>query len=147
MRKLSILLVLSCTVILSAFSQQIPSSTSIKTAIDPRLSVAFDAAYIEESRLNDPFSLERWTFYLDNAYFISDSPLTKEGVNEDFPSVSIPDIKNINIIKLEREQHLIREYQRETIYKITGTNQYLVYYAGIDFIEKFNAYRREKQTH
>ena len=123
------------------FSQK---TTTFNTAsIDARLYAVFGKEYIEESLRSDLFSLQRWTFYLDNAYIIAQEPPTKDGSEGDFPTVRIPDLKNINILQLEKEQKLTRDYYTESIYRIEGTTQYLVYYSGRDFIEAFNAFRRE----
>ena len=123
------------------FSQK---ATTFNTAsIDARLYAVFGAAYIEESLRSDVFSLQRWTFYLDNAYVILHEPPTKDGSEGNFPTVLIPNLSNINILQLEKEQDLKRDYYTESIYRIEGTTHYLVYYSGRDFIEAFNAFRRE----
>jgi hypothetical protein len=115
-----------------------PQLTHSKT-IDTRLLEVFEKEYLETVRVDDAFLFERWHFYLDNAYFISDSPLSKND-KEDYPSVSIADLSKINILKLEKEQNLKHDYFIETIYKIEGTQKFLVYYSGRDFIEKFNTH-------
>ncbi len=123
------------------FSQK---TTTFSTAsIDPRLYAVFGKEYIEESLRSDVFSLQRWTFYLDNAYIILREPPTKDGSEGDFPTVRISNLSNINILQLEKEQDLKRDYYTEAIYRIEGTTQYLVYHSGRDFIEAFNAFRRE----
>jgi hypothetical protein len=119
-----------------------PQLTSSKT-IDKRLVEVFEKDYLDLVRREDPILFERWHFYLDHAFFISDSPLVKEGNNETYPSVSVSDLKNINILKLEKEQDLKHDFYTETIYKIEGTTQFLVYLSGRDFIEKFNAHWKE----
>jgi hypothetical protein len=123
------------------FSQQ--KTVFNPAAIDQRLYAVFGKAYVEESLRSDVFSLQRWTFYLDNAFFISDNPQTKDGSEGDFPSVKIPDLAHINILQLEKEQNLKRDFYTESIYRIEGTTQYLVYHSGQRFIEAFNAFRRE----
>ena len=123
------------------FSQQ--KTVFNPAAIDQRLYAVFGKEYIEESLRSDVFSLQRWTFYLDNAYFISDSPQTKDGSEGNFPTVKIADLTHINILQLEKEQNLKRDYYTESIYRIEGTTKYLVYHSGQRFIEAFNAFRRE----
>jgi hypothetical protein len=123
------------------FSQQ---NTVFNTAaIDQRLYAVFGNAYIEESLRNDVFSLQRWTFYLDNAYLIVNESPTKDGSEGDFPTVRIPDLAHINILQLEKEQELKRNYYVESIYRIEGTTKYLVYHSGRNFIEAFNAFRNQ----
>ncbi len=119
------------------FSQQ---NSPISKSIDPRLYAAYDKAHVDDVAQNDAFLLKRWTFYLDNAFFISETSLSKSDADEDYPSVKIADLEHINILKLEQEQSLKRDYYAETIYKIKGTSKYLVYYSGRAFIEKLNDY-------
>jgi hypothetical protein len=123
------------------FSQQ---NTVFNTAaIDQRLYAVFGKEYIDESLRSDVFSLQRWTFYLDNAYIVVNEAPTKDGAEGDFPTVKIPDLAHINILQLEKEQDLKRDYYTESIYRIEGTTKYLVYHSGRNFIEAFNAFRRE----
>ena len=122
---------------LLVFSQQ---NISVSKSIDPRLYAAYDKAFVDDVAKNDDFLLKRWTFYLDHAFFISESSLSKNEELESYPSVKIDDLEHINILKLEQEQPLKRDYYAETIYKIEGTNKYLVYYSGRDFIQKLNDY-------
>ncbi len=124
-----------------AFSQQ---NISVSKSIDPRLYAAYDKAYIDDVAKNDAFLLKRWTFYLDNAFYITDAIVNKDGIAIDYPSVSVSDVSHINILKLETEQKIKRDYYVETIYKIKGTNQFLVYHSGKNFIEKLNEYLANK---
>jgi hypothetical protein len=116
-------------------AQAQPAAPSVK--IDPRLYDVYEKDELESIQKDEPFFIKRWNFYLDNAFFISDSPLSKDGSDEGYPSVNIPDLANINILKLEKEQNLKHDFMTETIYKITGTKKYLAYYAGRHFVEKF----------
>ena len=143
MRRLHTSLVTSLLVVVPflLFSQQ--KTVFNPAAIDQRLYAVFGKEYIEESLRSDVFSLQRWTFYLDNAFIISDSPQTKDGSEGDFPSVKITDLAHINILQLEKEQNLKRDFYTESIYRIDGTTKYLVYHSGQRFIEAFNAFRRE----
>jgi hypothetical protein len=108
--------------------------------IDKRLPEVFEQDYLDLVRREDPILFERWHFYLDHAFFISDNALAKEGSVEAYPSVLIDNLSSINILKLEMEQNLKHDFYTETIYKIEGTSQFLVYLSGKDFIEKFNAH-------
>lgn len=119
-----------------------PQSTGSKT-IDKRLQEVFEKDYLDLVRREDPILFERWHFYLDHAFFISDSPLAKSGKEETYPSVLIDDLSSINILKVEKEQNLKHDFYIETIYRIEGTSQFLVYLSGRDFIEKFNAHWKE----
>jgi hypothetical protein len=121
------------------FSQQ--NTVFNAAAIDQRLYTVFGSAYIDASLRDDLFSLQRWTFYLDNAYTIVSEPPTKDGSEGDFPTVKIPDLAHINILQLEKEQGLKRDFYVSTIYRIEGTTKYLVYQSGRNFVEAFNAFR------
>ena len=118
--------------------KQLATSNPVK--IDVRLYEVFEKEELETIKKEDVFFIHRWNFYLDNAFFISDNPLSKNGSDEGYPSVSIADLTKINILKLENEQHLKHDFNTETIYKIAGTSKYLVYIAGRHFVEKFNDY-------
>ena len=107
--------------------------------IDSRLLEVFDATYLDRMQANHPTMFERLTFYLDNAWFISDYPSEKG--NPDYPEVEIQDLAQINILKLEADQALVRSYEQRSFYKIKGTNKILIYYSGQEFVEKFNASR------
>jgi hypothetical protein len=121
------------------FSQQ--NTVFNAAAIDQRLYAVFGKEYIDASLRDDLFSLQRWTFYLDNAYIIVSEPPTKDGTAGDFPTVKIPDLAHINILQLEKEQDLKRNFYVESIYRIEGTTKYLVYQSGRNFVEAFNAFR------
>ena len=125
---------------LSTFSQSPVLTNSLQ--IDGRLNDVFEKDYIEKVQKEEPFLIERWNFYLNNAFFISDNALRKNEVAAEYPSVQIPNLGSINILKLEKEQNLKHDFYTETIYKIAGTDKYLVYYAGKDFVEKFNAHMK-----
>ena len=103
---------------------------------DPRLYAAFDSAYIESLRRDNPTLLLRWNFYLDNAFIISDFPPQKGDIAQ-YPAVQIPDISNMNILVLEKNQRLTRDWQKPVFYRIDGTQQVLMYYPGKEFNRKF----------
>ncbi len=123
---------------ISTVAQTQPSPNPIQ--IDTRLYEVFEKDYLETVKKDDPFFIHRWNFYLDNAFFISDNPLSKDGSDEGYPSVSVADLTKINILKIENEQHLKHDFNTDTVYKIKGTDKYLVYIAGRHFVEKLNDY-------
>ena len=125
-----------------AFAQQ---KSPVSKSIDPRLYEAYDKAYVDKVAQEDAFLLKRWTFYLDNAYYVTEDIVSKDGLPLDYPSVSVPDLAHLNILKLETEQKTTRDYYVEKIYKIVGTNKFLVYYSGRNFIESLNEYLRSVQ--
>ena len=123
---------------LSIFSQS--QQQTDKLHIDSRLYAVYEKDYLEKVLIEDPFLIHRWNFYLDNAFFISDNPLSKDSDVKSYPSVSVDNLEQINILKLESEQNLKHDFYLETIYKIKNTNKYLVYLPGKDFVEKLNAH-------
>ncbi len=126
---------------LSIFSQS--REQTDKLHIDPRLYAVFEKEYLEKVSIEDPFLIKRWNFYLDNAFFISDNPLSKDSDVKSYPSVSVDNVEHINILKLESEQNLKHDFYLETIYKIKNTDKYLVYLPGKDFVDKLNAYLKK----
>ncbi len=128
---------------LIAFSQQ---NSPVTKTIDARLYDAYGKAYVDDVANSDTYLLQRWTFYLDNAFYVTDALVSKDGAVVDYPSVSVPDVVHINILKLEQEQkQLKRDFYVETIYKIAGTNKYLVYHSGKNFVARLNEYINTKQ--
>ena len=103
---------------------------------DPRLYSAFDSAYIESLRRDNPTLLLRWNFYLDNAFVISDFPPQKGDIAQ-YPAVQIPDISNMNILVLEKNQRLAHDWQKPVFYRINNTQKVLMYFPGKEFNRRF----------
>ena len=112
------------------------------TTTDERLSEVFDQEYLTNLETQNPVLLQRWSFYLDNSYYIVDFPKTKG--NPDYPTIEIADIDNFNIFLLEKKQPMPRDFEKSMKYKIKGTNQILVYYSGKEFNQKFNEFLGRK---
>lgn len=110
--------------------------------IDERLLEVYDQDYLNNLQIQNPVLLKRWNYYLDNAYYIVDYP--KEKGNPDYPVIEVDDIKNINILVLERNQEMTRDFDRATKYKIKGSNQVLVYHSGKEFNQKLNEFLGRK---
>ncbi len=110
-------------------------SQSSEVKIDERLLEVFDQAYLNNLQTTNPFLIQRWNYYLDNAYYIAEDVKTTQ---HPYLDVVINDVKQFNIFLLEREQGIKRAYQQEVAYRINGTNKVLVYYAAKDFTAKLN---------
>ena len=123
---------------LSAFSQ---SSDSAVPDPDARLVEAHGADYINRLKTENPFLINRWNFYLDNAFFITDDV---PGKNGDYKTVHIENLEDFNILKIEKEQKLERAWDVPTIYKIENTEKLLVYYSGKEFNERLKAHLNSK---
>ena len=102
---------------------------------DARLYAVFDSTYLETLRRDNPTLLLRWNFYLDNAFVVSDFPAEKGNIGQ-YPLVEIPDLQNLNILVLEKNQPLARDWQKPVFYHIEGTNKVLMYFPGKDFNRK-----------
>ena len=111
--------------------------------IDERLRAVFDEKYLQ-SISNDSFWINKWQFYLDNAFFLSDQSTDKSGNEISNGTIEVPDLKNINILLLEKTYNLKRDYYTHKAYKIKNSSLYLVYLPTRDYIVKLNKYLKEK---
>lgn len=112
------------------------SQTDKEIHIDLRLFDVYEAGYLEKLKTTQPTTIQRWNFYLDNAFYIVDYPKDKGTTN--FPEISIPDLSDFNIFQLEAAFGMVRDFNKEMIYKIAGTDKVLVYYSGKRFTENLN---------
>ena len=115
-----------------AFSQQ----SSEKIDIDDRLFAVYDADYLERLQTTNPILIQRWNFYLENAWFIADLPEEKKANNDHV--ITIADLEHFNIFLLEKQQGLKRDWEKHMMYSIEGTDKMLVYYPGKEFVQKLN---------
>jgi len=111
--------------------------------IDKRLSDAFEKSYLQRIQYKNPALLQRWTFYLDHSFYVASYVPKKFDTST--PAIQVKDMSNINIFQLEKaNKHLKRDWNKPMAYRISGTNKMLVYHAGKDFIEDFNAWRADE---
>jgi hypothetical protein len=121
----------------SATAPRLPNLQGLVNVVpDARLYAAFDSAYLETLRRDNPVLLLRWNYYLDNAFVISDFPPQKGDIAQ-YQEVQISDISNFNILVLEKAQRLARDWDKTTFYRIGSTNKVLMYFSGKDFNRKF----------
>ena len=106
--------------------------------IDERLTAVYDQEYLTNLQTQNPVLLQRWSFYLDNAFYVMDFP--KEKGSPDYPTIEVDDLDNMNIFLLEKSHKMTREFDKSTKYKIKGTNKILVYYSGKEFNQKLNEF-------
>jgi len=104
--------------------------------VDERLHEVYDQAYLTALQKNNPFLLERWSFYLDHAFYITEYPSQKG--RPDYPTIEIDDLEDFNILLLEKNQSITRDFDKRTVYKIKDSNKILVYYSGKKFNQKLN---------
>lgn len=113
------------------------NKTNDITTIDERLYEVYDQEYLASLQKNNPFLLKRWSFYLDHAYYIMEYPSDKG--NPNYPEIKITNLDDLNILLLEKNQPIVRDFNQQKVYKIKGSNNVLVYYSG----KKFNQKLRE----
>ena len=106
--------------------------------IDQRLYEVFEKKYLTDLQTQNPNLLRRWSFYLDNAFYITDFP--KEKGTPDFPIIEIVDLNHLNILSLEKDQNIRKDFKKRMKYKIKGTEKVLVYYSGEEFNQKLNEF-------
>jgi len=114
-----------------------------KDVIDDRLYAVFDGQYLEQLQKQNPFLLQRWSYYLDHAFYIVEDPKLTE---YEYPTVKIENLERFNIIKIEREQALERYFNKESTYHIEGTNKALIYYPAKVFNERLNQYLKRSPS-
>ncbi len=123
------------TLSILSFAQKRSSET---VEVDERLTAVYEKEYLANLQIQNPVLLQRWSFYLDNAFYIVDFPIEKG--DPDYPSIEVADLDNMNIFLLEKSQKMSRDFDKQTKYKIKGTNKILVYYSGKEFNQKLNEF-------
>lgn len=114
-----------------AFSQQTEN-----ISIDDRLYDVFDRNYLENLKSSNPFLIQRWNYYLTDAWSIKDLPVEKQ--SGAYQTIAIPDLENINILLLEKQFDLKPDWHKFNMYKIEGTDKMLVYLPGKQFVSQLN---------
>jgi hypothetical protein len=116
---------------LFTFAQNEPATTTI----DERLYAVFEADFLERLQSQSPAQLQYYNFFLDNIYEIKELP---KGKTSSYPTVAIPNLNHINILKLINDLELKRDYNSPTVYSIANTNKLLVIISEKEFVKKFN---------
>lgn len=129
----NLLFILFCMLSLSAFGQ---SETKLVEP-DARLNNVYAEHYLMRLQEANPFIIQRWNFYLDNAFFVAENSPEKGAT---YPTVEIADLENINILLIEKEQKIHHDFKARTYYQIAGTNKMLVYRSGKEFRDALNKY-------
>ena len=101
---------------------------------DERLLAVYEKAYLDRLKTENPFLIQRLNFYLDHGYYLADYPDAKGAL----PVVSIDNPESINILLLEKEQGLRKNYETDTAYSINGTQKALVLRSGREFNRLLN---------
>lgn len=103
---------------------------------DERLYAVYEAGYLERLQAENPFLIQRLNFYLDHGWYLSDYPLEKGEIN--FPVIQAGDTGSINILLLERESGVRKDFEKETVYSINGTRKVLIFRSGREFNRLLN---------
>jgi hypothetical protein len=114
-----------------------------KTSIDPRIYAAYGHEYVDRIAQTNPFLIQYWTFYLDHAFAVMDVPTEKED-DVIHPVIKVANLKQINILQLEKDLQIKPYWDRLSIYRIANTEQLLVYYPTDNFIRELNEWRKTK---
>jgi hypothetical protein len=109
---------------------------------DPRLFEVFDRDYLERLERERPQLLLRWNFYLDHAFIVSPYPAGKGDIAR-LPVVRIDRPEDFNILALEKQQRLERDWKVPVLYRINDSGQVLMYLSGKEFNRKFQAWLRQ----
>ena len=117
-----------------SFSKNIQAQDA-SISIDKRLYEVFDVTFLDNLKEKNPFHLQYYNFFLDNGYSVIDLPAGKKS---SYPEVKIDDLSNFNILKIQNEQQLKRSYEEPTVYKIKGSNQFLMLRSEKEFIKMLN---------
>lgn len=137
-----ILTLVLLTLSILSFAQKKSAKTVETVEMDDRLAEVYDKEYLTNLQSQNPFLLQRWSFYLDNSYYIVNFPSEKG--NPDYPIIEVADLDNMNILLLEKSQKMTRDFDKPSKYKIKGTNKILVYYSGKEFNQKLNDFLGRK---
>lgn len=104
------------------------------TPIDSRLYEAFSGEYLDNLATANPFLLQRWNFYLDNSWYLTDLPAEKS--KDSYATIEVDDLNKINIFSIERKYNLQRDWDKQLVFRIKGTNRAIVLLPGKKFNEK-----------
>ncbi|MBK8563793.1 MAG: hypothetical protein IPN76_10745 [Saprospiraceae bacterium] len=106
------------------------------TPIDSRLYAIHSGEYLESLQSANPFLLKRWAFYLDHSWYLTDLPAEK--AKEAATTVRVEDLDAINILLLEKQFALHRDWEKQTVIKIEKTDKAIVLISGKRFNELLN---------
>lgn len=118
---------------LFAFGQ----TSAVSTTPDERLKEVFTKEEISFWEANNTFIIQRYNFYLDNAWAIVDVPAEKL-VGADYKEVVISDLQKVNILMVEKENDIKRHFDKSMTYRIKGQDKLLMYLSEKEFTKRLN---------
>lgn len=102
---------------------------------DARLYEVYAADYLQRLQTKNPFLIQRWNFFLDHGFYVTDMPAGKDMT---YSEITVADVDKINILQLEKEQNLTRDFNKRMRYRIAGTDKLLICYSGKEFRDALN---------
>ena len=128
-----LLILLFC--LLPAASARLAAQTAAPQP-DARLYEVYDADYLQRLQVQQPVLLYRLNYYLDHAYVVSEYPTEKGDISQ-FPVLHVANPEQFNILLVEKEQQVARDWEKPVFYRIDGTRKVLMYWPGKEFNQKF----------
>lgn len=110
--------------------------------IDSRLLAIYSGDYLKDLQTANPFLIQRWNFYLDNSWYLTELPIEKD--SDTYPKIQVEDLEKINIFSIEQKFDLKRDWDKHVVCKIENTNKALVLLSGKAFNEKLNEHLKAK---
>jgi hypothetical protein len=110
-------------------------SPSTPVQIDDRLYEIYEEDYLSRLLQERPFLIQRWNFYLDHAYYLTNS---EKALSGDYPTIVVKDTETINILSLMQAHQLVFDPKVETAYRIAGEEQVLVIQSSKRLIAALN---------
>jgi len=110
---------------------------------DVRLLAVYGEAYLQGLQSHNPMLLLRWQYYLDHAFVISEWPQEKGDI-QTLPVVRIEDVKNVNILALEQNQPLYRQWDKPVFFRINDSQKVLMYHSGSSFNRDFQTWLQSR---
>ncbi|MBP7699319.1 MAG: hypothetical protein KA101_01650 [Saprospiraceae bacterium] len=102
---------------------------------DSRLADVFESSYLSNLSDNHPLILQRYNYFLDNAYFIDVHPKGKAQLN--VPVIKLDANTQFNIIAVMREHKLKTSPDKRLYYRIENSDKVLVFYSTREFDTNF----------
>ncbi len=127
---------------ISTFVRAQAAHTYTNLPIDSRLYQVYDSLYLTNVKAGNPFLIQRMNFYLDNSWYLTTLPAQKMAPN--MPAIQIKDLDNINIMALEKERQIVRDWDQIKVYRIENRERVLVLRSGQECAELLNEHLKRQ---
>ncbi len=122
--------------LICSFSSLFGQGQDSKVKFDNRLLEIYDISYLESLQDTQPFIIQRWNYFLDHAYMITELP--QEKMSDAYPTIELVDLENLNILKLMETHNLKRHWDKISVYRIANSNKHLVFHPSKEYVKKLN---------